>query len=148
MQPPGASDTSKASSRSTDGVSLSGTTWILKWNFGDWWKKEVDSGFWENCKECSLQNSSLCTLYLLVREGSIYPLLINLYALTLGPTLGNPATNYFFFLLSHPSLSSDQLGLTWSEDTHSLLEYNEFCGQTRVLWVGRYKLYLEWSRTS
>ena len=44
----------------TDGVSFSGTTWILKWNFVGWWKKEVDSGFWESLKECSLQNS-VCT---------------------------------------------------------------------------------------
>lgn len=60
-----------------------------------WWKKEVDSGFWESFKECSLQNSSLYILYLLIREDSIYLLLINLDALTLGLTLGNPTTNYF-----------------------------------------------------
>ena len=65
-----------------------------------WWKKEVDSGFWESFKECSLQNASLYILYLLIREDSIYLLLINLDALTLGLTLGNPTTNWFLSVVS------------------------------------------------
>ena len=133
----------------TDGVDFFGTTWILRWDFGDWWKEEVDSGCWESFKECSLRHSSLYILFLLSSEGGIYLLHITLDAQALGLTLGNPVMNYFSCLhcLSQVCLL-DQLALIWCEDTHSLLDYNEFCGQTRVLWAGWHKYHTKWSRTS
>lgn len=63
-----------------DAVSFFGTTWILRWDFGDWWKEEVDSGCWESFKECSLRHSSLYVLFLLSSEGGMYLLHVTLGA--------------------------------------------------------------------